>query len=75
MYSLPEPPSEHGVALKLPPTMRLQSDNCTKDNKSLYVCAYWSLLVAKGIFEEVFVTFLLESHTHDDIDASLGSGQ
>jgi hypothetical protein len=26
-------------------------------------------LVAKGIFNEAFVSFLLVGHTHDDIDA------
>jgi hypothetical protein len=30
------------------------------------------LLVAKGIFKEVFVSFLMVGHTHDDIDASFG---
>jgi hypothetical protein len=28
------------------------------------------MLVAKGIFEEVFVSFLLVGHTHEDIDAT-----
>jgi hypothetical protein len=28
--------------------------------------------VAKGIFEEVFVSFLLVDHTHEDIDATFG---
>jgi hypothetical protein len=28
--------------------------------------------VAKGIFEEVFVSFLLEGHPHEDIDATFG---
>src|SRR5665213_2811165 len=50
--------------------MRVQLDNCAKDNKSRFVFAYWSLLVAKGIFKEVFVSFLMVGHTHDDIDAS-----
>jgi hypothetical protein len=30
------------------------------------------LLVAKGIFEEVFVSFLLVGHIHEDIDATFG---
>jgi hypothetical protein len=72
LHSLPEPPSEPVIAKKLPPTLRVQLDNCAKDNKSRYVFAYWSLLVAKGIFKEVFVSFLLVGHTHDDIDASFG---
>ena len=72
LHSLPEPPSEPVTAKKLPPILRVQLDNCAKDNKNRYVFAYWSLLVAKGIFKEVFVFFLLVGHTHDDIDASFG---
>jgi hypothetical protein len=40
-----------------------------KDNKSRYLFCFWSILVAKGIFEEVFVSLLVE-HTHEDIDAT-----
>ena len=67
LHSLPEPPSEPVVAMKLPPTLRVQLDN-----KSRIVFAYWLLLVAKNIFKEVFVSFLLVGHTHDDIDTSFG---
>ena len=72
LHSLPEPPSDHVVATKLPPTLRVQLDNSAKDNKSRYVFAYWSLLVVKGIFKEVFVSFLLVGYTYGDIDASFG---
>ena len=67
MHSLPEPSNEPEVATKLPPTLRVQLDN-----KSRYIFAYWALLVAEGIFKEVFVSFLLVGHIHDDIDASFG---
>jgi hypothetical protein len=30
------------------------------------------LLVAKGIFREVYVNFMLVGYTHDDIDALFG---
>ena len=40
--------------------------------KCRYVFCFWSMLVAKGIFKEVFVYFLMAGHTHDDIDASFG---
>jgi hypothetical protein len=30
------------------------------------------LLVAKGVFREVYVNFMLVGHTHDDIDAFFG---
>ena len=67
--SLSEPPSEHVIAEKLPPTMQVQLDNSAKN---IFVFACWSLLVAKGIFKEVFVSFILVGHTYDDIDASFG---
>ena len=47
------------IVRKLAPTMRVQLENCTKDNKSKFVFSHWCLLVAKGIFKEVFVYFLL----------------
>ena len=58
--------------VKLPPILHVQLDNCWRDNKSRYIKCFWSLLVAKGIFEEIQVSFLLVGHTHDDIDASFG---
>jgi hypothetical protein len=60
------------VVRRLPPILHVQLDNCWKDNKSRYVFCFWSLLVAKGISEEVFVLFLLVGHTHEDIDATFG---
>ena len=72
LHLLPEPPSASVIAKKLPPTLRFQLDNCAKDNKNRYVFAYWLLLVVKGIFKEVFISFLLVGHTHDDIDGSFG---
>ena len=57
---------------KLPPILHVQLDNCWKDNKSRYVFCFWSMLVVKEIFEEVFVCFLLVGHTHKDIDATFG---
>ena len=50
--------------------MRVQLNNYTKNNKNKIVFAYLSLLVAKGIFKEVFVSFILVGHMHKDIDAS-----
>jgi hypothetical protein len=41
----------------------------TRDNKNWFVFYFWSLLVAKGIFREVYVNFMLVGHMHDDIDA------
>ena len=33
---------------------------------------FWSLLVAKQIFHEIKVSFMVVGHTHDDIDALFG---
>ena len=48
------------------PTLHMQLDNCAKDNKCQYIFYFWSLLVAKAVFKEVFVCFLMI------IDASFG---
>jgi hypothetical protein len=56
----------------LPPILNVQMDNATGDNKNRFVFAFWSLLVAKHIFREVYVSFMLVGHTHDDIDALFG---
>jgi len=72
-YSSLKPPPEELVRGKpLPPILHVQLDNCWKDNKSRYVMCFWSMLVAKKIFIEVIVSFMIVGHTHDDIDASFG---
>jgi hypothetical protein len=53
----------------LPPILNVQMDNAAGDNKNRFVFYFWSLLVAKRIFREVYVNFMLVGHTHDDIDA------
>jgi hypothetical protein len=60
------------VATPLPPILNVQMDNAAGDNKNRFVFYFWSLLVAKGIFREVYVNFMLVGHTHDDIDALFG---
>lgn len=59
-------------AKPLPPILNVQMDNAVGDNKNRYVFCFWSLLVAKRIFREVYVNFMLVGHTHDDIDALFG---
>ena len=59
-------------ATTLPPILNVQMDNATRDNKNRYVYAYWSLLVAKRIFYEVYVNFMIVGHTHDNIDVLFG---
>jgi hypothetical protein len=59
-------------ATLLPPNLNVQMDNVVGDNKNWFVFYFWSFLVTKGIFKEVYVTFMLVGHTHDDIDALFG---
>jgi hypothetical protein len=66
--NVPSPPLGRQV-VPLPKRLYLQLDNSTKDNKSRFVIAFCSLLTARGIFKEVTVGFLVDGHTHEDIDA------
>ena len=70
--SLPPLPEVLVPATPLPPILNVQMDNATDDNKNRYVFGFWSLLVAKKIFCEVYVNFMIVGHTHDDIDALFG---
>ena len=70
--SLPPLPEVLVPATPLPPILNVQMDNATGDNKKRYVFGFWSLLVAKKIFREVYVNFMIVGHTHDDIDALFG---
>jgi hypothetical protein len=56
---------EYGV---LPPILKLQLDNTTKQNKGQYLFGFLAMLVANGLFEEIEVNFLPVGHTHEDID-------
>ena len=72
MDPLGPPPDTPIPAKPLPPILNVQMDNAVSDNKNRYVFCFWSLLVAKCIFREVYVNFMLVGHTHDDIDALFG---
>ena len=52
----------------LPPTLHLQLDNTTKQNKGKFLVAYLAMLVKNGVFREVYLNFLPVGHTHEDID-------
>ena len=52
----------------LPPVLRIQADNCRRENKNKYMFAYCASLVALGYFREVRLSFLIVGHTHEDID-------
>ena len=67
--SLP-PPLEHPISgTPLPSILNVQMDNATGDNKNKFLFCFWSLIVAKKIFREVYMNFIIVGHTHDDIDA------
>jgi hypothetical protein len=70
--SLPPPPESPVEAATLLLVLNIQLDNACSDNKNLYVFSFFSLLVHKGVFCEVYVNFLLVGHTHEDIDAMFG---
>ena len=53
---------------KLPKTLFLQMDNCTRENKNTAVMAYLSWLVERGVFDKINVSFLPVGHTHNECD-------
>ena len=53
---------------KLAPTLRIQADNTTRENKNIYMFAMCASLVGLGFFKEVQLCFLVVGHTHEDID-------
>jgi hypothetical protein len=59
------------VAKSLSLVLNLQLDNACFDNKNRYTLCFLLLLLANGVFREVYVNFMLVSYTHDDIDAFL----
>ena len=70
--SLPPQDAEEVPAKPLPPVLNLQLDNATRDNKNRFVFVFCSLLTYHGVFQEVYINFLIVGHTHDDIDALFG---
>ena len=53
---------------KLPPVLRIQADNCGRENKNQYMFVFCAVLVGLRYFVEVYLSFLLVGHTHEDID-------
>ena len=54
--------------IKFPPTLYIQLDNTTKQNKGRWLMAFLALLVEAGTFTKIIVSFLPVGHTHEDID-------
>ena len=52
----------------LPLVLRIQAHNCGRENKNQYIFAFYATLVGLGYFAEVYLSFLLVGHTHEDID-------
>ena len=63
---------EEVLAKQLPPMLNLQLDNATRDNKNRLVFAFCSLLIYHGVFQEVYINFLIVDHMYNDIDALFG---
>ncbi|KXJ18305.1 hypothetical protein AC249_AIPGENE23463 [Exaiptasia diaphana] len=53
---------------RLPPYLLLQMDNCYRECKNKYVMAFASYLVEIELFKEVYVSYLMVGHTHEDVD-------
>ncbi len=47
-------------------------DNYVKGNRNRYLLAFLSLLIAREVFKEVRLGFLMVGHTHEDIDGCFG---
>ena len=68
--SLPPQVFEQVLAKALPLVLNLQLDNATRDNKNRFLFAFCSLLMYHGVFQEVYINFLIVGHTHvNDINA------
>ena len=52
----------------LPPKLRIQTDNCGRENKNQYMFALCAALLAFKYFAEVYLSFPIMRHTHEDID-------
>jgi hypothetical protein len=72
LLALSPPQSKSIVPTTLPPVLHIQLDNACSDNKNKYTFCFFSLLVANGVFREVYVNSMLVGHTHEDIDALFG---
>ena len=65
----PEEPLSANDYKRLPKHLLIQLNNLGKDNKNSSVFAFFSELVAQGVFVTVEASFLMVGHTHEDVDA------
>jgi hypothetical protein len=61
--SLSPPQSESIVPTTLPHVLHIQLDNACSDNKNRYTFCFFSLLVANGVFREVYVNFMMDGES------------
>jgi hypothetical protein len=52
----------------IPPTIFLQLDNTSKQNKGKYLVAFCEMFVSLEVCKEIKINFLPVGHTHEDID-------
>ncbi|XP_065925368.1 uncharacterized protein [Magallana gigas] len=57
--------SHNGI---LPPTLYVQLDNTARENKNKYFLGMMAYLVKHDFVKEVYMSFLLVGHTHEDVD-------
>ena len=57
----------------VPPSLYLQVDNCSRENKNRFFLAYIESLVVWKVFKEIEVSFLPVGHTHEDIDQAFST--
>ena len=50
---------------KFAPTLYVQLDNCGRENKNKYFLGCMAFLVAKGLVDEIIMSFLMVGHTHE----------
>ena len=66
MHVIDDVRTHHGG--KLPTVLRIQVDNCGRENKNQYMFSFCVVLVGLRYFAEVYLSFLLVGYTHKDID-------
>ena len=53
----------------LPPTLIIQLDNTTQENKNSRMFSFLGMLIEKSLVEEIVINFSPVGHTHEDVDA------
>ena len=52
----------------LPPRLNIQLDNCIRENKNTVFIGFLCWLLERGLFKEIYLSFLPVGHTHFDCD-------